>query len=165
MRWNPWFCVLLLASPAVWSQQSSTSPRVEPGTGLVYSVPAGKAGPASNEPVPCPATFTDGIEILKKEGDGIVAPKTTKTQPAKFPKESRDAMKKDHKTTFEAVSLVSLVVSADGLPEKLCIKRPAGYGLDVEALKAVTRYRFEPASKEGTPFPARIFIEVNFKSE
>ncbi len=163
MRWQPSFCIFLLASPALWPQQANP-PRVEPGTGLVYSAPAVKPASGPNDPVPCPATFTDGVEILMKEGNGVVAPETTKTQPAKFPKEARDAMKKDHLKTFEAVSMVSLVVNADGLPEKLCIKKAAGYGLDIEALKAVSRYRFNPANKEGTPFPVRIFVEVNFKS-
>lgn len=157
------FCLMLLASAAARSQQSSPEPRVDPKTGLTYSVPA--AGNGTHGLQPCPDKFDDKIEILKETRTGVIPPKATKTQPAKFTREAREAVKKEHKLPFDAVSVFSLVVSVDGAPESVCLKAAAGYGLDNEAFKALVRYRFDPATKEGIPFPARIFMEINFKIE
>jgi len=35
-------------------------------------------------------------------------------------------------------------------------------GLDEEALKAVRKYRFKPATLEGVPVPVPIVVEINF---
>ncbi len=94
---RPVCVLLLLAAPLAWAQQSSQTPepKLEPGTGLVYSVPAGKAttGKDSAGLKECPASFSDGVEVLQELKPGVVAPKATKTQPAKFPKDAREAMK------------------------------------------------------------------------
>lgn len=164
MHWRLSLCILILAAPAAWSQSQQTGPepKIEKGTGLVYSIPAANVGPA--DPHACPAKFTDGVEILEEKRQGILPPEVTHMKPAKFPREAREAMKKDHKKTLDAVSLLSLVVTPEGLPANICVKKPAGYGLDAEAIKTVQHYQFEPATKEGVPFPSRIFIEVHFKS-
>jgi len=164
MRWKFLLYILILAAPAAWSQSEQTGPqpKIEKGTGLVYSIPSANASPRDSHA--CPAKFTDGVEILEEKRQGILPPEVTHTKPAKFPREAREAMKKDHKKTLEAASLLSLVVTSEGLPSSICVKKPAGYGLDAEAIKTVQHYQFEPATKEGVPFPVRIFIEVNFKS-
>ena len=161
MRWLLLLPLILLANSAVFAQQASPEPRVDPKTGLTYSVPAASPGPHGL--LPCPEKFDDKIEILKESLPGVIPPKATKTPPAKFTREAREAVKKEHKLPFDAVSVLSLVVNVDGVPESVCLKTPAGYGLDNEAFKALARYRFDPATKEGTPFPARIFMEINFK--
>ena len=164
MRWICLFCLTLLTSSALWSQQTNPEPRVDPKTGgLVYSVPAAGSGPHGL--LPCPEKFDDGVEILREKRTGIIPPKATKTPPAKLTREAREAMKKEHMSSFEAVSVFSLVVSVDGAPQSVCLKKSAGYGLDNEAFKALERYHFDPATREGTPFPARIFMEINFKIE
>ena len=165
---RPVCTLLLLSASTIWAQQSSQTPepKLEPGTGLVYSVPAGKNPADKDAPTlkECPATFPDGVQVLQEIPPGVVAPKAVKTQPAKFPKEARAQMKKEGKP-LEAVSLISLVVNEEGRPEHICLKKAAGYGLDLEAAKAISRYTWEPATKEGTPFPSRIFVEVGFKAE
>jgi len=50
---------------------------------------------------------------------------------------------------INAVCMVSLTVDAHGLPQSIKVVRPAGYGLDEEALKAIMKYRFRPALKNG----------------
>lgn len=163
MRWILSLGLVSLACSAVWSQEANPEPRVDPKTGLVYTVPAANTSPHGLQP--CPDKFDDNVEILKESRPGVIPPKATRTPPPKLTREVRATAKKEHKGPFEAVSVFSLVVSVDGLPESVCLKTPAGYGLDDEAFKAVARYRFDPATKEGLPFPARIFLEVNFKIE
>jgi len=49
------------------------------------------------------------------------------------------------------------------LPTELNVERGVGWGLDEKALQAVSQYRFQPATKDGKPVPAKINVEVMFK--
>jgi TonB family protein len=60
-------------------------------------------------------------------------------------------------------SQIYLWVEPDGSPSHLRIARPAGLGLDEKALEAVSRYKFTPASRNGTAVTVEIYIEVNFQ--
>lgn len=64
---------------------------------------------------------------------------------------------------ISTVILCALVVSAEGVPEDIQVLRGAGFGLDENAVKAVSTWRFEPAKKDGAPvrYPAR--VEVSFR--
>jgi len=55
------------------------------------------------------------------------------------------------------------VVGADGIPRDIRIAKPAGMGLDEQAVKAVQRWRFDPAKKDGNPVAVQINVEVNFR--
>jgi TonB family protein len=57
---------------------------------------------------------------------------------------------------------LSLTVSPNGTVEDIEITKSLGHGLDEQALRAVQQWRFEPASKDGKPVSARIFVEVMF---
>ena len=48
-------------------------------------------------------------------------------------------------------------------PERSPSHSRLGMGLDENALKAVTKYRFKPAMFDGKPVPVKIKIEVNFR--
>lgn len=71
--------------------------------------------------------------------------------------------KKRHLESFQAISLIALIVDAQGHPQNVCVRKAAGFGLDGQAVKAVAQYQFEPATKHGAPIPARITGEVNFR--
>jgi TonB family protein len=60
------------------------------------------------------------------------------------------------------VSVVSIVVDTDGLPQKIRTVVPLGYGLDEEAVKAVAQFHFQPSKLSGKPVPVSITIEMNF---
>ena len=38
-----------------------------------------------------------------------------------------------------------------------------GFGLDEEAMKAVSRYKFRPAMRAGVPVSVEISVEVSFR--
>ena len=59
--------------------------------------------------------------------------------------------------------LVGLVVDTEGMPTQLQVISPAGLGMDEEALAAVSRYRFAPATKDGAPVPARLNVDIRFE--
>lgn len=64
---------------------------------------------------------------------------------------------------INAVCIVNLTVDAHGMPQNLKIVRPAGYGLDDEALRAIMKYRFRPALKNGDAVSKSMTIEVRFR--
>jgi TonB family protein len=59
--------------------------------------------------------------------------------------------------------LVNLDVDKDGMPSHISIARPAGMGLDEQAIAAVARYKFAPAMKDGEPVVVELSIDVNFQ--
>jgi len=66
---------------------------------------------------------------------------------------------KGHRARFEGTVLISVLVSADGLPAQPHVLRPLGLGLDEKALALVEEYRFKPAMRNAIPVPERLVIE------
>ena len=51
----------------------------------------------------------------------------------------------------------------DGTPSHLSLVKPEGLGLDEQALYAVSKYRFKPATKDGKPVTTDLYVDVNFQ--
>jgi len=66
------------------------------------------------------------------------------------------------KHPFVQVAIVEVVVSADGLPTEVRIRRGLFPGMDKKAVEAVKHYRFMPATSKGKPIEASRNIMVNF---
>jgi TonB family protein len=64
---------------------------------------------------------------------------------------------------YQGTNVLSLIVGADGSPMSIRISRPLGMGLDEEAVRAVSTWKFDPATKDGTPVPVMINVELNFR--
>ena len=63
---------------------------------------------------------------------------------------------------FQGVVTLGLFVDTDGLPKGIHVLNPLGYGLDAQAVRAVSQWRFQPAQKDGQPVAAEIGVEVDF---
>ncbi|MFZ0303079.1 MAG: energy transducer TonB [Terracidiphilus sp.] len=63
----------------------------------------------------------------------------------------------------EGICYVSIVVDIDGKPQNPQVVRSLSPEADESALKAVRKFRFIPAKKNGTPVPVMITVEVNFR--
>jgi TonB family protein len=74
------------------------------------------------------------------------------------PKYSKEARKKN----IEGITVLWLIVGADGLPRDIRVVRSVGYGLDEEAIKAAKKWRFKPSTMDGKPVPMQINIDVAF---
>jgi TonB family protein len=59
--------------------------------------------------------------------------------------------------------LVNLVVDQNGIPRNVRVVRGIGYGLDEEAVEAVSKYRFKPSMEHGQPVPVEVNLMVNFQ--
>ena len=89
-------------------------------------------------------------------GGTVTAPKATYAPDPEYSDQAR-------KAKYQGTCVLWLVVDADGLPQKIRVQRALGMGLDEEAIKAVQRWRFQPATKDGQPVPVMINVEVNFR--
>ncbi|MGA7461280.1 MAG: energy transducer TonB [Candidatus Korobacteraceae bacterium] len=73
-----------------------------------------------------------------------------------YPIEARNA-------GLEATVLVWLVVTEEGKPADIRIKRSAGHSFDQAAYECVKKWAFAPATYEGKPIPTIEEIEMNFR--
>ena len=97
----------------------------------------------------------DPIEIPRKVGGSVLAPVLISSAEPSYTKEAR-------KKRLNGSVLVGIWVGPDGVPSHLRVLRPLGYGLDEEAIKAVSRYRFESATENGQAVLVELTVEVNF---
>lgn len=76
------------------------------------------------------------------------------------PEFSREARKK----RIQGIVILSTLVNEHGEPTDIRVEKGIGYGLDENAVRAVSQYRFQPArNRDGSPVAVRISIEVNFR--
>ena len=109
---------------------------------------------------PIPEVFGANIDgnffPLYKVGGGVTAPRGLKTPNPHYSKQAQEAK-------FQGTVVLWLVIGPDGLPHNIRVQRSIGYGLDEEAVKAVRKWRFHPATRDGKPVAVQINIEVKFR--
>jgi len=91
-----------------------------------------------------------------KPGHGVSPPRLTYFVDPNFSSEARNEK-------IGGVCVVGLIVDTTGRPEHIRILRPAGHGLDINAIIAVSQYHFAPAQDGGIAVPVAINIQVNFR--
>ena len=89
-------------------------------------------------------------------GGGVSAPQLVFAPDPEFSDEARRAK-------YQGVCVVSLIVDAQGNPQRVQVVRHLGMGLDEKAVEAVKQYKFKPATLQGKPVPVEVNIEVNFR--
>jgi TonB family protein len=94
-------------------------------------------------------TYTAGV-------GGVTNPVPLVTPEAEFSDEAR-------RQKYQGICVISIIVDTHGYPQNPRIVQPLGMGLDEKALAAVKLYRFKPATKDGKPVNARIWVAVNFR--
>lgn len=174
MRHARWICMLVvLLATGAWAQEAETPEEPEQVETTVVPVTLDAphlsqkdlslACPASMQPHADRRPIAEG-ESLNKRHVSVKPPQALNQVAAKFTDEARKMVKEKHLTSFQAIDLISLIVDAQGNPQNVCVQKPAGYGLDGEAVKAVKKYRFKPATKEdGTSVSVRITVKVDFR--
>jgi len=114
--------------------------------------PTDGAGKAISAEVPDPSQAGELLHI----GGAITKPTILSAPTPTYSEAARAA-------EFSGNVEVYLWVGVDGLPSHLRLVRPAGLGLDEEAIAAVLQYRFAPATKDGKPVKVDLYIDVNFQ--
>ncbi|HEV2690716.1 MAG TPA: TonB family protein [Bryobacteraceae bacterium] len=89
-------------------------------------------------------------------GNGVSPPQVIEKQEPQYTDEARIAK-------MEGIVALGSVVNAEGVPMNLRVLRPMGLGLDENAMRTVSAWRFKPGMKEGSPVAVVANIEVNYR--
>jgi len=89
-------------------------------------------------------------------GDGITPPRPIHAPDPKYSEPARLAK-------YQGTTVLWLIVTPEGSASNIRIKRALGLGLDDEAVRAVSGWKFQPATKAGEPVAVQVNIEVNFR--
>jgi TonB family protein len=69
---------------------------------------------------------------------------------------------KARKKKIQGVVTLSLIVTKEGRTADIKVIKSLTPGLDQQAIKAVSRWEFEPVMQDGEPCPVRATVEVSF---
>lgn len=93
---------------------------------------------------------------LDKVVSGITAPRAIYNPEPEYTDRAR-------KKKIRGPVVLSIVVTDEGRVRDAKVVTGLDKELDTQALKAVSRWRFEPATKEGKPVFVRIKVEVEYR--
>lgn len=110
--------------------------------------------PIASQMPATPGSNTQFTKQFAKLHPDYSHPVPLETPEAEWPPEQRGR---------EGVSLLSLVVDANGQPQAMRVVRGTSEQFNEKALEAVAKYRFRPAEDGNKPVPARMSIVVNFR--
>jgi len=88
--------------------------------------------------------------------DGVSAPIALHHPEPKYSKKARSI-------SFQGMTVLWIVVDAEGNIEQARVVQPLGLGLDQQALHAVRTWRFKPGMRDGKPVPVKVLVEVQFR--
>jgi TonB family protein len=61
-----------------------------------------------------------------------------------------------------ATAIISLIVDQKGKPQDLKVAKSGGKDFDKDAVSAVSRWRYKPATCDGEPIPAQLEVQIDF---
>lgn len=111
--------------------------------------------PASPTKVKDALGSSDSLPPPRKIGGNVSPPRVLA-----MPQPSYDRQAKSEQISGKV--LVYLQVDQEGNPDNIRILHPLGFGLDEMAVDTVSRYKFAPATENGTPVRVEMNVEVNF---
>jgi len=91
-----------------------------------------------------------------RTGHGVMAPQVLEKTDPEYSEEARAL-------GLQGTVMLSMIVDASGLPRDVLVTNPIGLGLDEKAIAAVSKWRFQPGTKDGQPVAVMVTIEVNFR--
>ena len=91
-----------------------------------------------------------------KIGGEVSAPKIVHKQEPKYTASAK-------RDKVQGVAVLQIVVTSKGHPEDIKIVKSLRPDMDQQAIKAVSKWRFEPARKDGRPVAVSAKVEVNFR--
>ena len=89
-------------------------------------------------------------------GKGVSAPRATYDPEPMYTDSAR-------RERLSATILLRVVINEEGRTEHIQVVGPAGYGLDENAVEAVSTWRFQPSKYQGKPVPVVVNVEVTFR--
>jgi periplasmic protein TonB len=101
--------------------------------------------------------FADGPQPCKGDSttDCVIVPVAKKQIEAKFTKAAKAA-------EVDGRVVLNCTVGVDGRAHDIKVVHALGYGLDENAVKALSKWKFKPAQLNGKPIAWNITIETEF---
>ncbi len=96
-------------------------------------------------------------EVVDVKDPGVTLPKVISEVKPQYTPEAIQAK-------IEGTVIMTAVVRTDGTPGVIEITKSLDteYGLDKQAVAALSQWRFEPGRKEGKAVPVRVTVEMRF---
>jgi len=85
------------------------------------------------------------------------------TNPVPTYKPEPDYSEDARKAKMQGMVVLEVVVGSDGRPQIRKVLQSLGMGLDEQAVKAVSTWKFKPGTKDGKPVPVLINVLVSFR--
>jgi len=105
---------------------------------------------------PIPGLELHGEPVFRAAQGRVTPPKLLAHSEPKYQEIARQAK-------YQGITVLNLIVSKEGVPQRLEVVKPLGMGLDDNAVETVRNWRFSPAMLNGQPVPVLISVEVNFR--
>jgi TonB family protein len=96
---------------------------------------------------------------------GDVKPPRAITSPQPATDEIRKKIKEENagkKVAFSGSTTLLIVVGEDGSVRSVKVLRSLNRDLDAKAIDAVKQWKFEPATKKGTPVSVELAVQIDF---
>jgi len=97
------------------------------------------------------------VEYRTHNGDSSV----TRPKPLNFPRPNYTEAARQKRV--QGVILSRILINEHGDVKSVLLVSRLGYGLDQQAIIAVSRLKFEPATKDGKPIPVWQAVEIEFR--
>lgn len=94
--------------------------------------------------------------VASRVGGGVSPPRVIRQADPKF------SVAAERANVRHAVVTLKLVVDQSGAPQNIHVFSPFGYGLELQAVRAVEAWRFAPSKKDGKPVKVEIAVEMEF---
>ena len=121
-----------------------------------------KAVAPADQPGKTPELLARGAKLPENDktrpfkiGRSVQRPEAVFTPEPEFP----DRASKEH---YQGIVVLNVIVDTSGKVQNIRLVRPAGMGMEEEAVATVRKWRFKPAQREGEPVAIEMNIEVAF---
>lgn len=95
------------------------------------------------------------LEFSYPAKNGLKPPKVMYSPEPDFSEEARHAR-------YQGIVMMHIVIDTNGNVDDIRIDRALGKGLDENAVSAVKKWKFSPATREGQPVSVSMTVEVSF---
>jgi TonB family protein len=93
--------------------------------------------------------------VYDRLGNDLTPPKATYQPEPEYPDKAR-------KKKIQGTVMVSIVITPEGTVRDAKVMTGVDKALDQKALEAVSKWRFQPATKDGKPVALRTVVEIGF---
>jgi TonB family protein len=108
-----------------------------------------------DDPAPATVKVKRVEEPVYKCQDVSTMARLIKSTSASFSEQAR-------RDKVQGIAVLLIVVTSEGRATDIRVRDGIGHGLDEEAVKAVRKWKFAPATKDGKPVAVQVAIEVDF---